>query len=139
MDKSKIICLMPARNEADLLPITLNILSQYCDAIIIADQMSNDGSREIYKRFPKVKVIDNPRQGHSNQVRWDLLEAARNFSGNNFLLTLDADEYMPPALFNEFFKSHDFNVGESFRFPWIQLWKSINYYNDSGVWYRNYR
>jgi len=139
MDKPKIICLMPARNEADLLPITLYILSQYCDAIIIADQMSDDGSREIYKRFPKVQVIDNPRQGHSNQVRWDLLEAARNFAGNNLLLALDADEYMPPALFNKFINSYDFKVGESFRFPWIQLWKSIKYYNNSGAWFRNYQ
>ena len=35
--------------------------------------------------------------------------------------------------------SNEFNVGDSFRFPWIQLWKSVKYFNNTGVWYRNYQ
>jgi len=139
MNKIKVICLMPVKNEIDLLPITLPIISQYCDVIIISDQMSDDGSREIYKNFPKVKVIDNPREGHSNQVRWDLLKAAREYQGNNLIISLDADEYIPPKLFDKFLDEHDFKIGDSFRFPWMQLWKSIKYFNDTGVWYRNYQ
>ncbi len=130
---------MPVKNEADVLPITLNVISKYCDTIIISDQMSTDGSREIYKKFPKVIVIDNPREGHSNQVRWDLLKTARQFGDNNLIISLDADEYIPPKLFKKFLDETDFKVGDSFRFPWIQLWKSAAYYNDTGVWYRNYQ
>jgi hypothetical protein len=139
MEKPRVICLMPVKNEIDTLPITLEIISSYCDVIIIADQMSDDGSREIYKKFPKVKVIDNPREGHSNQVRWDLLKTAREYAGKNLILCLDADEYIPPTLFNKFLNEHEFNIGESFRFPWIQLWKSIEYFNNTGAWYRNYQ
>jgi hypothetical protein len=139
MEKQKVICLMPVKNEVDLLPITLGILSRYCDTIIIADQMSDDGSRDVYKNFPKVQMIDNIREGHSNQVRWDLLKAAREHEGNNLLLSLDADEYIPPALFERFIQDHDFVIGESFRFPWIQLWKSIRWYNNTGAWYKNYQ
>ena len=139
MEKPKIICLMPVKNEVDILPITLDIISKYCDVIIISDQMSDDGSREVYKNFPEVTVIDNPRNGHSNQVRWDLLKAARKHEGNNLILCLDADEYIPPALFNKFLNENKFEVGDSFRFPWIQLWKSKGYYNDTGVWYKNYQ
>jgi hypothetical protein len=135
----KVICLMPVKNEVDILPITLDIISKYCDVIIIADQMSDDGSREIYKRFSKVKVINNHRDGHSNQVRWDLLKAAREHEGNNLILCLDADEYIPPDLFNKFLEEHDFRVGDSYRFPWIQLWKSVNKFNDTGAWYKNYQ
>lgn len=139
MNIDRIICLMPVKNEIDLLPITLPIISQYCDVIIISDQMSDDGSREIYKNFPKVKVIDNPRQGHSNQVRWDLLKAAREYGGDNLIISLDADEYIPPKSFIKFLDEHDFKTGDSFRFPWMQLWKSVKYFNNTGVWYRNYQ
>jgi hypothetical protein len=130
---------MPVKNEVDILPITLDIISKYCDVIIIADQMSTDGSRDIYKKFPKVRVIDNLREGHSNQVRWDLLKTAREYNGNNLILSLDADEYIPPSLFEKFLNEHEFNIGDSFRFPWIQFWKSIEYYNYTGAWFRNYQ
>lgn len=139
MIRPKVICLMPVKNEVDLLPITLKIISQYCDAIIIADQMSDDGSREVYKKFTKVIVIDNLREGHSNQVRWDLLKAAREFGNNNLIICLDADEFVPPALFNKFLNDQEFNVGDSFSFPWIQLWKSVSLFNNTGVWYKNYQ
>jgi hypothetical protein len=139
MKPQKVICLMPVKNEASVLPQTLAVISEYCDIIIIADQMSTDGSRELYKKFPKVLVIDNVRKGHSNEVRWDLLKKAREFGANNFIICLDADEYIPSTLFRKFYQERDFKVGESFRFPWIQLWKSPGYFNNSGVWYRNYQ
>lgn len=135
----KVVCLMPVKNEASILPVTLNIISQYCDLIIIADQMSTDGSREIYRDFSKVVVIDNNREGHSNEVRWDLLKKAREYGDNNIILCLDADEYIPVGIFKKFIEANEFKIGESFRFPWIQLWKSINYYNNTGVWFRNYQ
>jgi hypothetical protein len=130
---------MPVKNEASILPITLPIISQYCDHVIIADQMSTDGSREIYKKFPKVSIIDNHRRVHSNEVRWDLLQKAREFGNNNLILCLDADEYIPPDLFKNFLDNYDFKPGDSFRFPWIQLWKSPDYFNNTGVWFKNYQ
>lgn len=139
MPKPKVVCLMPVKNEVDILPITLEIISKYCDIIIIADQMSDDGSREIYKKFPKVIVIDNTREGHSNEVRWDLLKEARKHGGNNLILCTDADEYIPSEIFKKFFDEYNFEIGQSFRFPWIQLWKTTSYYNNSGVWFRNYQ
>ncbi len=139
MQNPKVICLMPVKNEIAVLPITLNILTQYCDVIIISDQMSTDGSKELYKNFPKVTVIDNPREGHSNQVRWDLLKKARQYGEGNLILCLDADEYIPVNMFRKFLNEHDFKVGDSFRFPWIQLWKSLKHYNSTGVWYKNYQ
>lgn len=130
---------MPVKNEVDILPVTLSIISEYADIIIIADQMSNDGSRDVYKNFPKVRVIDNNRIGHSNEVRWDLLKAAREHGKNNLIICLDADEYIPSDIFKEFLNKTKLKPGESFRFPWIQLWQSKNKYNDKGVWYRNYQ
>lgn len=53
------IVLTPVFNEAWILPAFLIAMSLWADYIIIADQMSTDGSREIYKEFEKVIVINN--------------------------------------------------------------------------------
>jgi hypothetical protein len=50
----KIIALMPVRNEAWVLPHSLACLSAFCDVILVNDQSSEDESREICRRFPKV-------------------------------------------------------------------------------------
>ena len=61
--------MMPIRNEADTLDRTLEaVLSQDYPAgrmeIIVADGMSNDGTREILRviqqRDPRVRMVDNP-------------------------------------------------------------------------------
>lgn len=131
---------MPVKNEKLLLEHSLFNLSKIADHIIIADQMSTDGSREVYKRFKKVQVIDNYNQGHSNIVRWQLLKEARKIPGNNLIVCVDADEFFPIELFKNYFKKIlDFKHGTCFAFKWIQLWKSLNYYNDSGVWKNNWK
>jgi glycosyltransferase involved in cell wall biosynthesis len=134
----KVISLMPIKNEAWMLPYVLENLSQFSDEIVVADQMSTDGSREILKAHPKVTLIDNRRQGHSNQVRWDLLDAAREFEGKNLLLSVDADEMLPPRLFIDFLGRMDslgVKGGTALEFLWVQLWKSPRRYrNDGSVW-----
>lgn len=134
----KIITLIPVKNEAWIIESTLENLSLFSDHIIIADQMSTDDSREIYKKFPKVRVIDNLETGHSNKVRWALLDAAREIPGNNLILSIDADEMIPSYFFD---RDGEFDLikktirpGDSLSFTWIQLWKSIRYYRDDGVW-----
>ena len=57
--KPIVICLTPVRNEALILDRFLKATSLWADHIIIADQMSTDGSREIAKKHPKVTLIDN--------------------------------------------------------------------------------
>ena len=133
----KIIALMPVKNDAWILPMSLTALSQICDVIIIADQMSDDGSREIYKDFPKVVTFDNHNSTpYFDLVRKDLLDVARGYDGNNLLLCVDADEVIPPASFHAFIRGSGglMSVGTSFSFQWIQLWKSIHFYNNCGSW-----
>ena len=62
LDKSEnfnIICLTPVRNEAWILDKFLQCTSLWADYIILADQMSTDGSREIALKYPKVILVDN--------------------------------------------------------------------------------
>lgn len=109
--KRPIIVLTPVRNEAWILPHFLSITSQFADAIIIADQNSEDGSMEMYGNYSKVVVIHNDYGGYSESERQSLLlkEARRLFPGEKLILTLDADEIATPEAV-KYFLSNDIQL-----------------------------
>lgn len=92
---TKIIVLTPVKNEAWILEQFLTIVSMFADCIIIADQLSVDGSRTICSRFPKVHLIDNNNPDYDEADRQVLLiETARKLFPDNkcIFFCLDADE-----------------------------------------------
>jgi glycosyltransferase involved in cell wall biosynthesis len=99
MCKPQVFCLTPVKDEAWILERFLKCASIWADRIIIADQGSTDGSREIAQKSPKVTVIDNPSQGWSEPIRQQmLLGEARRTPGPKILLSLDADEFLTANL-----------------------------------------
>lgn len=85
----------PVRNEAWVLRAFLEATSLWADHIIIADQMSTDGSRDIAMEFPKVILIDNDRKEmHQAATRRLLFEEAKKIEGDKILFALDADEFL---------------------------------------------
>lgn len=99
MEKPTIICLTPVRNEAWILDRFLKSASLWADHIIIADQMSTDGSREIAKKYSKVILIDNCSDTFNEPERQKLLiDEARKIIGPRLLITLDADEIFTPDI-----------------------------------------
>jgi glycosyltransferase involved in cell wall biosynthesis len=89
------IVVTPVRNEAWILPRFLGCASLWADRIVIADQGSTDGSREIAAGHPKVTLIDNPEPGYDEGARQRLLlEAARQIPGKRLIFALDADEIL---------------------------------------------
>jgi hypothetical protein len=95
MHDPQIFCLTPVKNEAWILERFLKCASLWADRIIIADQGSTDGSREIARMFPKVTLIDNLSEKFNQAERQQmLLAAARQTSGPKVLLALDADEFL---------------------------------------------
>jgi hypothetical protein len=98
----KIIALLPVKNEAWVLPYTLACLSGFCDVILVHDQQSTDGSREIAARFPKVVWIDSPDPKICEQARWQLWDISRQYDGHNLLWCTDADELVSPARMQAF-------------------------------------
>ena len=98
----KIIGLMPVRNEAWVLPHSLACLSAFCDVIVVNDQDSEDESRDICRRFPKVVLLESPDRLICEQARRQLLDAARDYEGHNLLWANDADELVSPSLMNAF-------------------------------------
>ena len=95
MDKPQLIVVTPVRNEAWVLEAFLTHCSSWADRIIVADQHSTDGSRDIALRFPKVTLIDNPgKEMNMSAARLLLFQEVDRISGDKIVFTLDADEFL---------------------------------------------
>jgi len=119
-----IICLTPVKNEAWILDRFLKSTSLWADYIIIADQMSTDGSQEIAKSYPKVILIDNPDETYNEASRQNLLiNEARKIEGPRLLITLDADEIFTPNILSspEWQTIIDSEPGTIFKFQWANF------------------
>ena len=119
-----IIVLTPVRNEAWVLRAFLEATSLWADYIIIADQMSTDGSREIAKEYSKVILIDNDRKEmHQAATRRLLFEAARKIKGEKLLFTLDADEFLSGDFVHtaDWKKIMESKPDDSFCWRWMNL------------------
>ena len=136
------IVVMPVKNEAWILKRTLSALSLWADHIILADQQSTDGTRELSKSFAKVLVINNPAEFHSSNVRKLLLEAARRFAGHNAIFSFDADEIPTGDIIGSSFweKLSDLPTGSAIEMQWVQLWRSpLKYRDDNSVWSNSWK
>lgn len=125
MDQARpIICLTPVLNEAVKLPRFLAAASTWANHIIVADQMSTDGSREIARQYAKVTLVDNTSESLDEAYRQSLMvSAARKISANAVLVFLDADEFLTGNFATEpewrwFLKSPPATVA---NFKWLQV------------------
>jgi glycosyltransferase involved in cell wall biosynthesis len=133
----KIIALLPVRNEAWVLPHSLACLSAFCDIVLVNDQNSEDGSREICRRFPKVVLLESTEQLVCEQARWQLLDAARNYDGFNLLWCTDADELMSPVLARRFVAAHRDGLmpGTVVECMYYHAWERADRYRRDGYPY----
>lgn len=136
----KLIVLIPTKNEEWILDYTLSTLHPFVDHIIIADQKSTDSTRDICKRYSKVTLIENEEVGHSNRVRWLLLDEARKIEGQNLIFCIDADEIIHPKKIEVIKREAiKYGPGTVFSLPWIQLWGDSKHHRIDGVWKENYK
>ncbi|MCL1868551.1 MAG: glycosyltransferase family 2 protein [Paludibacter sp.] len=128
MQTPKLICLTPVRNEAWILDAFLTATSLWADYIIIADQNSTDGSREIYKKYPKVTVIANnlPKMQMSHTRRL-LFDAANKIEGDKIIFALDADEFFMGNFLQTdgWEKIINSKKNDVFEFKWLNLYGSL--------------
>lgn len=131
------IVMTPVRNEAWVLPAFLKVTSQWADYIIIADQMSDDGSRELAKACDKVVLIDNKNPDFNEAERQSMLVAkAREVAAGRdcILFGLDADEVFAAG----FEKTADWQrilnsvPGDVFWFRWAEISPDRKGYSQSG-------
>ena len=119
-----LVVLTPVRNEAWVLRAFLEATSLWADYIIIADQMSTDGSREIAKEYPKVILIDNNRKEmHQAATRRLLFETSKKIEGDKLLFTLDADEFLSGDFIHtaDWKRIMESEPDDSFCWRWMNL------------------
>ena len=88
-----------AWNEEKILPYTLDYYSIFCENIFIYDNMSDDNSDEIYKRYPKVEVIKWDSNSEINEINYIKLktESYKERSRNqnvDWVIVCDCDEFL---------------------------------------------
>lgn len=136
-----LVVLTPIRNEAWILHAFLKATSLWADYIIIADQMSTDGSRDIYPQYEKVILVDNPRtEMHQARTRQLLFEAAKKIEGDKILFTLDADEFLSGDFVNtpSWKTILDSEPGDVFNFRWMNLQPDCKTYTSHLPYYWAY-
>lgn len=88
-----------AWNEEKLLPFTLDHYSQFCKKIYVYDNMSTDGSDEIYKKYDKVvvKKWQTKEKKYNDTVLAQLKSKIYKQSRKkhvDWVIVCDADEYL---------------------------------------------
>lgn len=149
--KPNIICLTAVRNNIVFLQKFLSSTSLWADYIIICDQMSTDGSRELVKKFEKVILIDNKTKEWNEIERQRLLiNEARKIEGQSLLITLDVDEIFTPNFLSsaEWETMLNSRPGTIIKFQWANfrpdlktMWLGYHFpwgYMDDGVGYYDY-
>lgn len=129
MSRPLLIVITPVRNEAWVLDAFLTHTSSWADYIIIVDQHSTDGSREIASRYEKVILLDNPTQEWFEvEARSLLLERASQIPGDKIIFGLDADEFLSEG----FEKTQGWKTiletppNAVFQFRWLNLFDNYN-------------
>lgn len=120
-----VVCLTPVRDEAWILGRFLDAAATWADAIVIADQGSTDGSREIAVGHEKTIVVENRSEAYDEGARQRLLldTARAHVPGPRVLIALDADEALTsdaPAT-EEWRRLLAAEPGSVLRFRWLNL------------------
>lgn len=141
----KIFFALPTRNDAWILSRVLTAASLVADHIIVLDENSWDETEAICKRFPKVIFLQFTPDGfNESRRRKMLLDAVRNFDGQNFVYALDSDEILSadilqPGMQERFFSS--MKPGWSLELQWVMFWKNVRdmRFDQSPAWSDNYK
>ncbi len=125
-----IIVVVPMRNEAWVLEAFLTCTSSWADFIILADQHSDDGSREIAARFEKVVFVDNDAtEMNQAAARLLLFKEVDKIPGDKIVMALDADEFLSEG----FDKTEGWRrilnskPNELFCFRWLNLYGDFSH------------
>lgn len=100
-ERPLLICLSATRNYGWVTRAFCQANSQWADYIIIVDQMSTDGTREICAEYEKVILLDDHDLSYSESRRSIMaLNRAREIKGDKILIYLAIDEVLPANWMN---------------------------------------
>ena len=80
------------RNEEDMIERTItHLIEQGIDGILVADNLSSDGTRQILERLP-VEVVDDPDPAYRQSEKMTSLAELAAARGADWIIPFDADE-----------------------------------------------
>ncbi|NQT32162.1 MAG: glycosyltransferase family 2 protein [Candidatus Omnitrophica bacterium] len=102
---------------------------KWADEIIVVDDMSTDGTRDICREHKNLKLYERKLDGFGSQKNFALSEAS-----NKWILSVDADEVVTPELKEEILTVIEKETFDGYRLKlnnyifgkWIQDYKSLN-------------
>ena len=125
INRPTIVVVTPVRNEAWVMDAFLTCTSSWADFILLADQHSDDGTREIASKYEKVILIDNDLSEMNQAAARELLfREVDKIDGDKIVFALDADEFLSKG----FDKTEDWQrimesePNEIFCFKWFNLY-----------------
>lgn len=139
---SKIVGLVPVRNEELIIPNCLKALAKYADAIVVLDDASDDHTVQVVKSLAqecKVAHIIEKKIWHRDEPgdRNKLLQAGRAIGGTHFII-VDADEaFTANCMINDVLRQRILQLlpGDKLCIRFIQLWRSTDMYRkDDSIW-----
>ncbi len=98
-----------AWNESKILPYTLDHYSQFCEKIYVYDNMSDDGSDEIYSKYDKVVVKKWDNNGEINEMKYlDIKNNAYKVESRDcdWVIVCDCDELLYHPHLDKVLKSY---------------------------------
>ena len=101
--KLPISCFIIAKNEADRISKTIESVIDIVDEVIVIDSGSTDGTQNLAKELG-CKVFFNKWSGYGPQKRF-----GEDCTKNEWLLNLDADEYLSDQIKSEILQIFDDN------------------------------
>ena len=107
---NKISAYLVTKNEEVRLPKTLEAVSQVADEIVVVDSGSTDKTSEIAKKYG-AKFIFHQWKNISSQKRFASFQCQ-----HDWLLSLDADEVLSPALIREILALKKNMTKDAYRF-----------------------
>lgn len=98
----KITGITMVKDEADIISATIEHMLTQVDDIIVADNGSTDGTREILESYP-ITVIDDPEVGYYQSYKMTRLARVARNQGAEWIVPFDADEiwYSPFGIIKE--------------------------------------
>ena len=101
--KLPISCFIIAKNEADRISKTIESVIDIVDEVIVIDSGSTDGTQNLAKELG-CKVFFNKWSGYGPQKRF-----GEDCTKNEWLLNLDADEYLSDEIKSEILQTFENN------------------------------
>lgn len=109
-NKIKLSVAIASYKEIGIFVRCLDAVNEIADEIVVVDGNSEDGTKELLKKYPKVKakfVPNNPIMFHINK------QMSIDMCSGDWILQLDADEVVTPELANEIVRVINSNPSEN--------------------------